>query len=216
MQDDKETFCRLIPAPREALERLDAYARLLAEWNEKFNLVAPSTVPQVWGRHFLDSAQLLPLIKDKMAAIADMGAGAGFPGLVLNILGCDNIHLIESIGKKAEFLRTVITELGLSATLHHGRVEDIKGLKADIVTARAVASLADLLKIASGLLKSGGYCLFPKGQKADVELTEAEKYWMFDCEKTASLSDPSGTILAIRNLAPRNTNARRTSNAPRR
>jgi 16S rRNA (guanine527-N7)-methyltransferase len=197
---EKEKFISLTGASHEALAKLDIYAELLVEWNQKFNLIAPSTVSHIWSRHFLDSAQLLPMIAKDGKTLADLGSGAGFPGLVLSIMGIGNVHLIESTGKKSDFLRAVIERLGLDAIVHQCRVEDLKGFKADILTARALAPLKDLLFLASPLAKKDSLLLFLKGQKADVELTESRKYWMFDCVKTESLSDPSGSILAIRNL----------------
>lgn len=201
MESEKEQFIRLIPASREALGMLDQYAAMLVEWNEKFNLVAPSTIPHVWNRHILDSAQLVQLVPSSPdQVVADLGSGAGFPGLVLSIMGIKNVNLIESTGKKADFLRAVIEKLKLDAIVHQDRIENLKELKADIITARALGSLNDLFHVVQNIAKKDVYCLFLKGQKADVELTEARKCWMFDCEKTQSQSDPSGSILAIRNL----------------
>ena len=197
---EKDDFIRLAPASHEAVEKLDLYAAMLSEWNDRFNLVAPSTLPHVWSRHFLDSAQLMPLMPAGQQTLADLGSGAGFPGLVLSIIGKKDVHLVESTGKKADFLRAVIEKLGLDAVVHQQRVEDMRDFKFDIITARALSKLNDLLKIANPVLKKNGLCLFLKGQKADEELTESRKYWMFECEKTQSLSGPDGAILAIRNL----------------
>lgn len=212
---EADQFASLTGASREALAKLERYAALLVEWNRKFNLVAPSTLPHIWSRHFLDSAQLLPLIPSggREKFLTDLGSGAGFPGLVLGIMGVPQVHLVESIGKKADFLRTVIAELGLNATVHQCRIEELEDFKADIVTARALAPLKDILPLAAPLLKKDGLCLFLKGQKADEELTESKKYWMFDVAKTQSLSDSSGCVLAIRN--PRK-NANRRLQSPRR
>lgn len=202
MDQEKSEFIRLTGAPHEAVARLDRYAELLAEWNEKFNLIAPSTLAHIWSRHFLDSAQLLPLLPEKFEhqVLVDLGSGAGFPGLVLSIMGVPGVHLIESTGKKAGFLRTVIADLGLKAVVKQCRVEELESFRADIITARALAPLNELLSLAARIAKKETLCLFLKGQKADVELTEARKCWMFDCTKTKSLSDSSGTVLAIRNL----------------
>jgi 16S rRNA (guanine527-N7)-methyltransferase len=202
VENEKSEFIRLTGAPHEAVVKLERYAELLAEWNQKFNLVAPSTLTHVWSRHFLDSAQLLSLISEggEDRVLADLGSGAGFPGLVLSIMGVPGIHLIESTGKKANFLQTVIDDLKLRAIVNQCRVEELKDFGADIVTARALASLKDLLSLAARITKKDSLCLFLKGKNADVELTEARKCWMFDCTKTESLSDSSGTVLAIRNL----------------
>ncbi len=201
MEQEKQEFIRLTSAPREAVEKLERYAALLVEWSAKFNLVAPSTLPHIWSRHFLDSAQLYPLVpKRDGLLLADLGSGAGFPGLVLSVMGVENVHLIESTGKKADFLRAVIGELGLDTVVHQQRFEDMVEFRADIITARALASLKELLPMIMPMLRRESLCLFLKGQNVDVELTEAQKCWMFEFEKTQSLSDPSGTVLTVRNL----------------
>jgi 16S rRNA (guanine527-N7)-methyltransferase len=198
---EKEEFLRLWISSRADAIKFQRYAELLIEWNQKFNLIAPSTLPHIWSRHFSDSAQLFSLIPKKDDLIlTDLGSGAGFPGIVLSLMGIKNIHLIESTGKKANFLRAVIETLDLDATVHQCRIEEIKNFKADIITARALASLRELFTLAAPLLKKDGLCLFLKGQKAEEELTDSQKYWMFDCTATQSLSDPSGSVLAIRNL----------------
>ncbi|MFY9288254.1 MAG: 16S rRNA (guanine(527)-N(7))-methyltransferase RsmG [Alphaproteobacteria bacterium] len=203
---ERDEFMDLISVSHETGAKFDRYAVLLAEWNQKFNLVAESTIPHIWKRHFLDSAQLFKHIPEGAQNIADMGSGAGFPGLVLSIMGAPKIHLIESTGKKANFLRAVIEDLKLDAEVHQERAESIKNLKADVITARAMASLLDLLNLSNNLRNKHSFCLFPKGQNADAELTESAKYWRFDHEKIQSISDPSGSVLIlkdIKNAAPR-------------
>ena len=201
-QNERTKFQELTSASRETMEKLDRYAALLTQWSEKFNLVAPSTLPHIWSRHFLDSAQLFPLIpkREDRQLLADLGSGAGFPGLVLSAMGVPNVHLVESTGKKADFLRTVIAELGLDAVVRQNRIEDLIDFRADIITARALAPLKELLPLVMPLLRKGTICLFLKGQNADAELTESQKYWMFDTERQQSLSDPSGSVLIIKNL----------------
>jgi len=188
------------PASHEAVQKLKAYEQLLREWNAKFNLIAPSTVPQIWQRHFQDSAQLWPLLPPTTKRLVDLGSGAGFPGLVLAIMGVPEVHLIESTGKKARFLETVATELGLCVTVHNERIEAVSGLKADVVTARALTALPDLFKLARPFLGKESVALFLKGEKAEGELTQAHKYWTFECVKTPSATSPSGVILQIRAL----------------
>lgn len=200
---ERGRFFELVSVPRETGEKLERYATLLQEWNERFNLVAASTLPHVWTRHFLDSAQLMVRIPASARVLADLGSGAGFPGLVLAILGVPEVHLVESIGKKAVFLRAVVEELGLNVTVHQARIEGLRGLKADVVTARALKALPQLLSLAHPLTRKRTICLFLKGQQADVELTEARKYWTFASEKHESLSDPSGTVLKISDLEPK-------------
>ncbi len=187
----------------EQRDQLDRYADFLATWNERFNLVAASTLPDLWERHFLDSAQLLAFMPPAARTVLDMGSGAGFPGLVIAILDPERaVHLVEATGKKTAFLRHVTEELGLRNThLHAQRLEDIKDLKADIITARALKPLPELLGLAQPFMRIGSIGLFLKGQKADLELTEAQKCWTFTCQKQQSLSDPSGSVLQITGLS---------------
>jgi 16S rRNA (guanine527-N7)-methyltransferase len=205
---EREQFAELQNVSRETFSALDTYAGLLTEWNSRFNLVSESSIPHIWQRHFLDSAQLFPLIPDSARTLADIGSGAGFPGLVLAILAKGQgrklaIHLIESTGKKANFLREVSDKLGLGAIIHNARAESLK-LKADVVTARAVALLPELLKYAKPLIHKDSLCILLKGKSASDELTESKKYWTFACEKKPSISDVSGTVLIIRDLRPKN------------
>ncbi len=199
-EKQKQALFAQIQVSHETRAKFERYAELLIEWNEKINLVAPSTLPDLWSRHFLDSAQLYGLLPPKTQNLVDLGSGAGFPGLVLALMGVPAVHLVESIGKKARFLEAVAAELAPNVTVHHARIETIRHIRADIVTARALTALPDLLSLAAPFLKKDSLALFLKGQKADAELTEARKYWTFACEKKPSLSDPSGTLLQISNL----------------
>ncbi len=148
----------------------------------------------------MDSAQLMGFAPPEAKEFVDMGSGAGFPGLVLSILGAHKMHLIESTGKKANFLRAVIDDLKLNVTVHQQRIEEVRDIKADIITARALGSLDDLFRLAQNKLKKETICLFLKGRSVAEELTESQKKWKFDCEKAASISDPSGSVLVIKNL----------------
>lgn len=197
---ERDIFQEAVSVSHETLNRLDRYAELLVEWNQKFNLVAASTLPHIWQRHFLDSAQLRRFIPESTTSIVDIGAGAGFPGLVLAILGAPKITLIESVGKKAKFLQAVIDDLKLNAVVRNERAEQIKDLKVDVITARACASLNELLKISKSLAHKDTLFIFPKGQNADAELTESAKYWTFEHLKIPSLSDNSGSVLILRNV----------------
>lgn len=181
---------------------LEAFRILLAEWNETMNLVGPSALAEFWPRHAYDSAQLLALAPEARTW-ADLGAGAGFPGLVLAILLKDTpgarVHLVESMAKRCRFLTAVVEALGLPATVHNARAEDL-GLKVDVVTARACAPLVRLLDYARPYLVQGATGLFLKGQDVASELTEATKYWKFEAHLTASLSHPEGRILQVKGL----------------
>jgi 16S rRNA (guanine527-N7)-methyltransferase len=212
-QSGRDEFAKIMNASREAISKLDRYAELLNEWNQRFNLVAESTLPHVWSRHFLDSAQLIKHIPEGTKSLADLGSGAGFPGLVLSVLGVLHVHLIESIGKKANFLRAVIDDLNLDATVHQTRIEDKHDMKFDVITARALKPLPQLLELSKPLIKKESLCLFLKGQQHGNELTESAKYWRFDHETFPSLSDRSGCVLKITNLRARAGNEK---NAARR
>jgi len=205
MNPDQQEFIHRHNVSRETIHKLSTYEKMLVEWNEKFNLISASTLPNIWMRHFSDSAQILKYIPANATKLADMGAGAGFPGLVLAILAQEHktslhIHEIESTGKKAHFLQAVVDELKLNVTIRRSRVEDIRDLKADIVTARALKALPELLKYANYLTHKDTICIFPKGKNAAEELTEARKYWTFALETHPSRSDDSGIILVLKDL----------------
>jgi 16S rRNA (guanine527-N7)-methyltransferase len=202
VQTERAAFAEALNASCEALAKLDRYAEILVEWNQKFNLVSETTLPHIWQRHFLDSAQFMRIAPREAKSLADLGSGAGFPGLVLSIMGIRNVHLVESIGKKANFLRTVIEELKLDTKVLNMRIESIHEIKFDVITARALKPLPQLLKLAKPLMKKDSLCIFLKGQQLDGELTESRKYWRFDHETFSSLSDRSGRVLKITNLNP--------------
>ena len=170
--------------------------------NAVMNLVGPDTIPDVWNRHIFDSAQLLDLVPEARTW-ADLGAGAGFPGLVLAILLKDradsHVWLVDSLGKRCRFLQEVVDALSLRATVVNGRAEDQR-IKVDVVTARALAPMDRLLGYAQPYLQRGAQGLFLKGEKAEVELIEARKVWQFDSSLSVSRSDPRGRIVSVRSL----------------
>jgi 16S rRNA (guanine527-N7)-methyltransferase len=185
------------------LADMQAFLGLLTEWNEKMNLVGPSALAEFWPRHAFDSAQLLRLAPEAKVW-ADLGAGAGFPGLVLAILLKDRpgakVHLVESMAKRCRFLGEVARALALPVEIHNARAEDL-GIRVDIVTARACAPLPRLLGYAEPYLRKGATGLFLKGQDVVSELTEAAKYWKFEAELSASSSFPDGRILQVKGLS---------------
>lgn len=187
---------------RETLDRLRVYAELLVKWQARINLVGPATIPDLWRRHMLDSAQLFPLLPRNLPRLIDIGSGAGFPGLVLAILGVPEVHLVESDLRKGAFLREVARQTAASVTVHSARIESLSDLKAPVVTARALAPLPKLLDLAAPLLAPDGQCLFLKGQNIAEELTEARKIWIFDEDRSPSRSDPSGLVLRVREVRP--------------
>jgi 16S rRNA (guanine527-N7)-methyltransferase len=199
---DAESFQRASGASAAEIADLERFRTRLAEWNEKMNLVGPATLDVFWNRHAWDSAQLLKLAPDARRW-ADLGAGAGLPGLVLAILGKGTsgfqAHLVESMAKRCRFLAEVVGELDLPAQIHNDRAENLQ-LDVDIVTARACAPLVRLLGYARPYLRSGAVGLFLKGQDVDAELQEASRSWDFDADLLPSLSDPRGRIVRVRRL----------------
>jgi len=188
---------------RETLGRLEAYADLLMEWNARHNLVAKSTLPDLWLRHFWDCAQLAPLIPDSARSLADLGSGAGFPGLVLAAIRPDlTITLYEATSKKCAFLTAAAERMGVRVRIENGRIEDDALAPSDVITARALAPLPLLLDYAWRLMGPNSVCLFLKGQNLGSDLTQARKCWNIDASKVPSASDPSGAILVVRRLAP--------------
>lgn len=198
-------FARDSGVPRETLSRCSKFVDLLLEWNERLNLVAPSTLADVWHRHLWDSAQLAPLMPEGTKTIVDLGSGAGFPGMVLAILLADRgitVHLIDSTRKKCRFLEAVAEATGAPAQVHWARAEDLKGLKADVVTARAVAPLDRLFPLAHPFFRPDTVGLFLKGRSLNDELTLATKSWRLDATPIPSRSDPSGFVLRVTGLTP--------------
>ena len=203
---DKARALALTPVSRETEERLDRYVELLLYWQSKVNLVSPSTLRELWTRHVADSLQLIPLAP-QARIWADLGSGGGFPGLPIALAGevVTRVHLIESNGKKAAFLREAVRVTEARAVVHQERAEKFGESCAEtvhVVTARAVAPLKTLCNQAFPLLKGGAIGLFPKGQDVDVELTDAAKYWRLDASKVPSKTSPAGSIVVIRNLEP--------------
>ncbi|TAN54913.1 MAG: 16S rRNA (guanine(527)-N(7))-methyltransferase RsmG [Magnetospirillum sp.] len=185
---------------RETLRRLAAYAELLVKWQARINLVGLETIPDLWSRHILDSAQLFPLIPSTARRLVDLGSGAGFPGLVLAVMGAPDVHLVESDARKCAFLREAARVTGTMVTVLNKRAEQIPPLNADVVTARALAPLAKLLDWAAPHLAPGGQCLFLKGRGADDELTATAKEWNIAVDRVPSLTDPAGLVLQLREV----------------
>ncbi len=182
---------------RETLTRLETYADLLSRWQGPVSLVSRRSLDDLWRRHMLDSAQLWPLLPATTRVVVDLGSGAGFPGLVLAILGVPEVHLIESNARKCAFLREAARLVAAPAVVHRSRIEDLAPFRADAVTARAIAPLPKLLGLAAPFLGPDGVCLFLKGGRVKEELTEAAKLWHMTVERVQSISDPSGTVLRM-------------------
>jgi 16S rRNA (guanine527-N7)-methyltransferase len=184
--------------------RLETLVALVRKWNPAINLVAPSTLENAWDRHIADSAYLVDLVPPP-PHWADLGSGAGFPGLVVAILLAERspatrVTLVESDGRKAAFLHTAARTLGVSIDVRNARVEALAPLDAQVVSARALAPLDRLLPLALPHLADGGVCLFPKGARAAEELASASGSWSFDLIRHPPPTAAGGEVLEIRNL----------------
>ena len=197
-----EEFAADADVSRETLARLEAYVGLLEDWNCRHNLVSSVSLADVWRRHIWDSAQLVRLIPEAAQTLADLGSGAGFPGLVLAELFRDRVRvtLFEATAKKCLFLEAVRDRLGLDVTIRNERMEETEFEPFDVVTARACAPLDKLLGYAQHFAGPNTVCLFLKGQNVGSELTEARKHWKMNLQQHPSLTDPSGVVLEIREL----------------
>lgn len=203
---DAESFSAVLDVSRETMERLSIYETLLLKWQKSINLVSASTLPELWRRHMLDSAQIAGLAPENALRWADLGSGAGFPGLVIAILLRDRpgfeMHLVESDQRKCIFMREVARATGASATVHTTRIEAYAGEAGafDLVSARALAPLDRLLGWAAPLFDANTIGLFLKGQGVQDELTAARKSWIFEADIYRSQSDPAGSVLKLRGL----------------
>lgn len=206
---DREHALTLVPISRETGARLDRFVDVLLRWQEKTNLIAPSTCPQLWTRHVADSLQLLPLAPDARTWV-DFGSGGGFPAIPIACALADTpgaqVHLVESNAKKAAFLREAARVAAVPAHIHQQRVEEFGdrfGENVHAVTARALAPLKTLCGQAFPLIRRGAVGLFLKGQDVETELTEAARYWIIHSELVPSLTSRAGRIVMVRGLARR-------------
>ena len=199
---DAAGFARASGAGDAQMADRDRFRGLLTERNAVMNLVGPATLPDFWSRHAWDSAQLLRLAP-QARSWADLGAGAGLPGVVLAILGKGrvgfHVDLVESMTKRCRFLGEVVEALDLPATVHNARAESLD-LTVEIVTARACAPLHRLLGYARPYLQSGATGLFLKGQDVVSEMKEAARYWEYEADVVPSRSDARGRIVRVRRL----------------
>ena len=200
--DYRDAFQAEFNVSRETMAVLDNYASLLRKWNPAINLVSKSTIDALWQRHFHDSAQIYQFQPENPCHWADLGSGGGFPALVLAAMAKEDspetrFTLVESDLRKCTFLRTVIRDLGLNAAVITARIEEIDGLGADTLTARALASLDKLLEFANLHLSPSGTAIFPKGDRYQAEIAQAKVNWRFDLEEIPSKTNPTGAILKI-------------------
>lgn len=187
---------------RESGERLETYVRLLEQWQARINLIGPATRDDIWTRHIADALQLLPLLPQDVRKLADLGSGAGIPGLILGIAQPLEVHLFESNLKKSAFLREAARQTRAKAHIHSIRIEEAGSIAetigAQAVTARALAPLPRLLDYAAAFLENGAIGYFHKGQDVDAELTDATKSWKMQVEKHPSMTDSRGVILVVK------------------
>ena len=205
-----EEVCARFDVSRESCARLSLYVEELKRWQKRINLVGPGTLSRAWVRHVADGLQLLPFLREGgYAQLFDLGSGGGVPGLVvaLALYGHSDTHvlLVESNAKKAAFLRHVVREAGICATILNTRIEHLDMDALDCgprtaVTARALAPLPGLLRLAGPMLERGATGLFLKGQDVDEELTEATRYWKLRVRSYPSVTDPGGVILKVEEI----------------
>ncbi|WP_085906391.1 16S rRNA (guanine(527)-N(7))-methyltransferase RsmG [Kiloniella majae] len=202
-----DAFKKHISVSRETEDKLKCYADLLVKWNKAINLVSKNTLPDLWTRHFLDSAQLIKYLPETnhKKTIVDFGSGAGFPALVLAILGVGEVHAMESDLKKSMFLREVSRETDAGLIVHNNRIEKLEPFAVDVFTARAFAPLSKIFDFSQAFLDASkaekdSEFLLLKGRNVDEELTEAEKKWTMKVSRYNSLSDDNATILNLKLL----------------
>jgi 16S rRNA (guanine527-N7)-methyltransferase len=219
--DSAGEFAQRFQVSRETLARLNLYESLVRKWQPAVNLVAPATLPDIWNRHFADSAQLGAHVPDSARILVDLGSGGGFPGLILAILlgatgksartdgeplakGLTRVILVESDTRKAAFLREVARQTGAPVDILSIRIEkcatQLMARSVDVVTARALAPLDRLLDYAAPLFGPQTTGLFLKGQDAQAEIEIARKHWQFEVTLVPSVTDARASIVAIRNL----------------
>ncbi|MEX6506106.1 16S rRNA (guanine(527)-N(7))-methyltransferase RsmG [Jiella sp. M17.18] len=187
------------------MERLDRYVALLTEWQARTNLVAASTIGDVWTRHVADSlflARRLP----RFDRVVDLGSGGGLPALVIAACRSEaTVDMVESNAKKAAFLRAAQREIGARGTVHAARIEDCGPVlaQADLVTARALASLDQLCRLVAPHIRPGTPCFFQKGRGHEQEIAEASAHWRFSMVKHESDLEDGSVVLEISDIAPR-------------
>ena len=187
-----------LDVPRETQEKLDCYVQLLIKWQARINLISSKTLPEIWHRHILDSAQLVSYLPKTPSVILDMGSGAGLPGVILAILTRHQLHLVESDSRKIAFMRTALRETGTSAILHEQRMETVPALRPDIITARALAPLSQLITLASGQHHEKIEYMFLKGREAKQELTTLPACPKMEAECLPSMTDSQASVIRLK------------------
>lgn len=194
-----------VDVSRETIQALEHYADLTIKWTKRINLIAKSTIDDVWNRHIIDSAQVYQYAPP-FSSWVDIGSGGGFPGIVMAIIAQEHapeatFTLVESDARKCTFLRTVSRELSLNISVQTQRIEEIAPLNADIVSARALGHLTDLLPLAHHHLNTNGTALFMKGRRHAEELLAVSDQWGFELCEYPSITDPSSRILSMKRIS---------------
>lgn len=185
--------------------QLRQFVELVLRWNPRINLISRASAADVWNRHIVDSAQVYMQMPERCESWVDLGSGGGFPGIVVAILAAHRkpglrVTLVESDQRKAVFLRQAARELGVGCTVLARRIEELGALSADVVSARALASLDKLFEMSAPLLAAGGTALFPKGANRAAEIAEAQRHWVFNVTELPSLTEPTAAILKVTDL----------------
>lgn len=208
--DSSKTFAEVFKVPRETIHKLTRFAELLEHWQKSTNLVAASTLPELWSRHFADSAQLHNLAPDARLWL-DLGSGAGFPGLVVAILRSGSadfrMHLVETNRKKCAFLSEVVRTVEAPVDIHAMRIEQLaesaQSLRPDVVSARALAPLPRLFELAKPFFGGGTRGLFLKGRATEAEVEAAKAGWDFKSRRHRSLTADDAFIVEVTNVRRR-------------
>lgn len=190
---------------RETFERLELYVALIEKWNPRINLVSKASLLDLWDRHIWDSAQIFD-IHSTAELWADFGSGGGMPAIILAIFAKQHqtdvdFHLVESDQRKCAFLRTVIREAELKATVSACRIEELEPLKANVISARALTDLNGLLGFVERHSGPDAVAIFPKGETWEKEIEQAQQFWSFECEEFRSKTNPNAAILKIKDIA---------------
>jgi 16S rRNA (guanine527-N7)-methyltransferase len=197
-ESTQKEVCAYLNVSRETEAKLEIYVRLLEKWQQRINLVSSKTLPFVWQRHILDSAQLITHLPNRSGRIMDIGTGAGLPGVILAILTECELHLVESDTKKVAFMRTALAETDVQATIHHSRIEDLPHLNVDVITARALAPLSKLMQLTQTQDHLGISYLFLKGKGVDQELTDLSTSSTLIGISYPSITDQDASIIYLK------------------
>ncbi|MBL4616319.1 MAG: 16S rRNA (guanine(527)-N(7))-methyltransferase RsmG [Robiginitomaculum sp.] len=205
MTEDKAIKCLLDIVSRETFQKFEIIQQQLILWSKRFNLVAPSSLPQFWARHVLDSVQLYDLAPKSAKSWLDLGSGAGFPGIILAIMIMQRpgakMTLIEANGKKANFLKHCAREVGAPAQVLQQRIEVVAPFTAEVITARALSSLSGLLEYSLPFSDKNTLLVLPKGKQVEAELSVAQNSWKLEHSNHSSITDNEASILCIRGFS---------------